>query len=358
MTPHAPPPPPRPTGNPHGTPDRFPAARLDPKSVTRAAVAAGLSLAALLGGAEAGLRAVGWPPSVEDGDALRGAALHRAVTAGPGVVALTGSSRMQLGFDAATFHARYPGRPLVNLSVDGGCGVGFLDRLAADDRFRGTAVVDLSELHMDEDFVGPARDTARRAAAAKPLDRRAAGAVAALQTRCVLAGDLRVRWKTLTAVLSGRRPAKPLFVRDADRYVAADYRGEGVATGQLEDVRAIARRRAERRGPAEPDDPAAWLRRFRRLRPCVDAIEARGGRVAFVRFPTTGEQWAEDEARHPRTLCWDRLAEALGAPTVHFRDLPTADLVCPDGSHLDRRDRPAFTAALLDALAERGVLGT
>ena len=58
-----------------------------------------------------------------------------------------------------------------------------------------------------------------------------------------------------------------------------------------------------------------------------------------------------------RARYWDRLAEHTGAITIHFHDLPRVrELPLPDGSHLDLRDAPTFTAALLDELARRGVL--
>jgi hypothetical protein len=42
---------------------------------------------------------------------------------------------------------------------------------------------------------------------------------------------------------------------------------------------------------------------------------------------------------------------------LHFRDQPgMRDLTCPDEMHLDQRDQPAFTRALVSALRERGVL--
>jgi hypothetical protein len=41
---------------------------------------------------------------------------------------------------------------------------------------------------------------------------------------------------------------------------------------------------------------------------------------------------------------------------LHFRDVPAmVRLPLPDTSHLDRRDAPAFTRALLDELGRRGL---
>ena len=64
-----------------------------------------------------------------------------------------------------------------------------------------------------------------------------------------------------------------------------------------------------------------------------------------------------DQDTYPRSAYWDHLAAATGAATLHFQDEPELTrFECPDTSHLDQRDAPAFTAALVDALARDGIL--
>ena len=79
--------------------------------------------------------------------------------------------------------------------------------------------------------------------------------------------------------------------------------------------------------------------------------------MVFVRFPTTDEHLAASEAVNPKAEFWDRFAAATRATTVHFLDYPELSRFdCPDTSHLDKRDAPAFTSALGDILVEKGVL--
>lgn len=341
----------------YGSPDRFPAARVDLRMARRAALGTLTALGLLLGGVELGLRTAGWRPSVNDASALHGWYRQQATAAGPDAVVLLGGSRMQLGFDAETFQQRHPDRPLANLALDGGSGTGFLEDLAADPNFRGTVIVDFNALHLGEAMLAESRLRAGEAKATTVSERRHARLWAAVEAASVVAGDMRFRWDAIKALLKGEAPAPPITYRAADRFVAADYRGTGATSGELQRHQLGRLERHLAAGRLEQIAPAEWLRRSAPLRESVQRIEARGGRVAFVRFPTTGAHWDIDERRYPRLQYWDRLEGQVGAPTVHFRDLPAAAaLKCPDGSHLDQRDRPAFTVALLDELGRRGVL--
>jgi hypothetical protein len=73
-------------------------------------------------------------------------------------------------------------------------------------------------------------------------------------------------------------------------------------------------------------------------------------------MPTCDERWEADERMFPKALFWDQLAARTHAMAIHFKDYPTlASFPCPDTSHLDKRDAPAFTRGLLEILRQRGV---
>ena len=69
---------------------------------------------------------------------------------------------------------------------------------------------------------------------------------------------------------------------------------------------------------------------------------------------TRGKQ---DRKEHfPKAQFWDRFAADTRAVPVHFLDVPTlAHFECPDLTHIDERDAPRFTEALLDELTRLGV---
>ena len=84
-----------------------------------------------------------------------------------------------------------------------------------------------------------------------------------------------------------------------------------------------------------------------------------GGRVVFLQMPVDGETRALEDERCPRAQNWDRLLSRTGAVGLHYLDHPElAAFRTGDGSHLDRRDAPAFTRALLRILGDRGLLPT
>jgi len=103
---------------------------------------------------------------------------------------------------------------------------------------------------------------------------------------------------------------------------------------------------------------------IRTLQLAVDAVEAmtskiegRGGRVVIFHDLVTGEYGRVYREAYPRATYWDRAASRSSAIFIHADDEPEiARLVCPDGSHLNRSDMPAFTRALLAALRRRGAL--
>jgi hypothetical protein len=94
---------------------------------------------------------------------------------------------------------------------------------------------------------------------------------------------------------------------------------------------------------------------FRQNLPAIDAmgksIQAHGGRVLFVVFPKSGYVKQTDDRRYPRSLFWDRFATGAPGLSLHFEDVPALKaFTCPDGSHLDYRDRGRFSQALAAAL--------
>jgi hypothetical protein len=91
--------------------------------------------------------------------------------------------------------------------------------------------------------------------------------------------------------------------------------------------------------------------------PAIAQIQARGGRVVYVRMPTCDERWTGDEIVFPKAQFWDQLAAQTRALTIHFKDYPElAKFPCPDTSHIESKDAPEFTRTLLDILQRHGAI--
>jgi hypothetical protein len=145
-------------------------------------------------------------------------------------------------------------------------------------------------------------------------------------------------------------PKPPYVTTHADRTRYANF-----SLTDLEDKRTRRLARIETWENEKPD-AKQWLQDALGLEPAVAAIQARGGKVVYVRMPTCDALWDADERMFPKAQFWDQLAARTHAIAIHFKDDPTlASFDCPDTSHLDMRDAPAFTRALLQVLRDRGV---
>lgn len=80
----------------------------------------------------------------------------------------------------------------------------------------------------------------------------------------------------------------------------------------------------------------------------VDKIKARGGKVLFLRMPSSDPVWSAEQQIFPRELYWDRLLKDTQSEGIHFADYPQlSKYKCPDWSHLTSDDTHAFTADLI-----------
>jgi len=99
-----------------------------------------------------------------------------------------------------------------------------------------------------------------------------------------------------------------------------------------------------------------WLSLAESYETHIRTIQDRGGDVVLIHFPESGLLWDMTSTRWPQKTYWRPFEQATAATTVHFKDDPRlANFECPDTSHLDMHDAPAFTAALLTILDEKGV---
>jgi hypothetical protein len=103
-----------------------------------------------------------------------------------------------------------------------------------------------------------------------------------------------------------------------------------------------------------PQGTDIWLAGLEPVATAVSAIQRRGGMVIFVQTPTSGELHDAENAAYPRSDYWDRLNAATGARTLASDDVPPWQAFrLLDGSHVDQRDKPAYTRAMVEALLAR-----
>lgn len=83
----------------------------------------------------------------------------------------------------------------------------------------------------------------------------------------------------------------------------------------------------------------------------VDKIKARGGKVLFIRTPSSGGYLMGEKMGYPREKYWERILSITNCPGIHFEDYPaTAHFECPELSHLKPSDAIIYTTSLVEIL--------
>jgi hypothetical protein len=85
----------------------------------------------------------------------------------------------------------------------------------------------------------------------------------------------------------------------------------------------------------------------------IDKIRSRGGRVLFVRPPSSGGYKQAEEIVYSRQEYWDKLLMYTNTPGIYYADYPeTANLICPEWSHLKPADAIIYTKNLVRTLQD------
>lgn len=93
---------------------------------------------------------------------------------------------------------------------------------------------------------------------------------------------------------------------------------------------------------------------FTEVKTAVAKIKARGGKVIFIRTPSSGGYWATEPIKYPRAEYYDKLPAITNCGSIYFKDYPDMkDFVCPEWSHLTPADAVLYTKALIGHLKEQ-----
>jgi hypothetical protein len=290
----------------------------------------------------------GFRPSVRD-DA-RAWAVERSRLR-PDSVVVVGTSRIQAGLHPHAWAENWDGRNPVQLSVVGGSPLPVLQHLAEERSFHGLVLVDALPRILFE------ATEVRSLESQRTLD---AYAEIRASPGEMLESRLRVRAQEALASQSMplaqfvrraflRRDAArlPYFSMSARRFLELDFQRADV-DGR---IATLLSQISEQGRPAVGDQIDEIIARVGRA---ADRIGARGGGLVLVHMPHDGSIRDLEEALYPRAEYWDKLAVAIDGVAIHSADhAALSSYRCPDGSHLDVRDAPAFTGALADLIREQ-----
>lgn len=327
-------------------------------------VAVVLSLV-VIGLLELRMRQAGITPNVHDTKELWASERARASALGDRALILVGDSRMQLDVDLATLAAATGLQP-VQLAIDGSHYLPVLEDLADDPEVTGMVLVGAEtwklltgyERGRGEEWVGFYRNSFR-GLWAPAVEAKLKGWVqswSALYASGIpwqrlwpllLKNDSSVRQSYISMRPSRQRDADYRLVKQPDFYFGRVLRnlGQDVDFSRIRSMNdfvvEVRKKLAE-----SPPGGGVEVAKFEYANKLINRILDRRGKIVLVNFPTSGLVREIDESRWPRAMGWDRFAASTRAPTIHFMDYPELQFELPDGSHLDVKDKVAFTTAL------------
>jgi hypothetical protein len=266
------------------------------------------------------------------------------------VIVFAGTSRIAAGISLATMRKCLPDYKVVQLGIpgDGSC-VGLLEDLADEPDFRGIVICDLDTPLLERLRWDGRRDFRdyRPPTLVSLID---CVGKAWLQGRLVCISEpLTLKMLIARQLLREASPQQPSKrQRTFSRELRYDF-------SEIRDATDTTQRETDSKDldiAGEPTDNwQDFANDVRDINRMVKRLRSRGGEVVFLRAPSTGVEWTREQKLHATPARWDRFAKNCVAPCIHFRDVPEmSDLTCPDGSHLDYRDAPQFTRALVSRL--------
>jgi len=291
-------------------------------------------------------------PSVIDDEGTW--AWHRALVAHESsrAVVLAGASRIQLGISTEVLRAELADTRVSMLAVDGRHPLATLRDLCLDQRFRGRVVCAVTPPAFLPGRIGEQSEHVEayhRTFGWGHIDPAAAGLV---QSNLAIAGLGPSVIRTFRSIVTDHALPSPIYLTThQDRSRSANY-----ALLDIEDHRARRLQKlVEARRSARRSTDDEFVVGMELAGDWIKQLQARGGAVLFIRLPTTGRHWEIDQADYPRARYWDRIGPLTGAPTLHFEDVPEMRAIdCPDGSHVDQRDKALLTRIFVRELRAIG----
>lgn len=313
-------------------------------------------------------RARGYVPTLNDTPDLWSEARARVK---PDSLVLLGTSRMLFDMDLDVLEQGLGQRP-VQLAVVGSSPYPILDDLAADETFRGTVLLDVVPAMYLAPPGSPPMEASEKALRrfrtwnhaqqwSHALGVQLEGRIAFTRQEDLTLGKLIERLPIPDRAGALVAPKMPPYFYTLDRDRRARMAPEAAVVGS--------RLQQEVTGVwlplfSLPPPPTfipieafgkmmgeAFEARFKDTARHIARIQARGGKVVFLRFPVTGPLAEREEQLAPRAATWDRLVRENGIPAIHFADhAELSAFECPEWSHLSADDSVEFTRRLVPHL--------
>lgn len=315
------------------------------------------------------LRSLGWSPSVVDSADLWVEQRKRASKLGNKALILVGASRMQLDMDMVTLREKTSLEP-IQLAIDGTSYIPVLEDLAEDPRVTGTIFVSVNAYNMRK---GKPKDTSvqwvnyykqTQGHNIEPY-RVVNNKIATLFNNSLVTRLEGAKPYTIISQLAFQKPSDGNYLTtNPDRSRDADYKkvdmpsfyasrlqrhfGESLVNQRVTFDQFFSIYKEVISKTKVVNNKISFTDNLKYLISLVNKIEARGGKVVLIRFPTGKLVWEIDNKRYPKDLFWHEIQEQH-EKSINFSDYSALNkLVTPDGSHLDYRDKKEFTKSLVN----------
>ncbi len=307
-------------------------------------------------GAEYLWRSRGFVPYVESDRALW--SIHRDIVKNhPKCVALLGSSRILADIDIETMRLSFGNQKIVQLGILGRGPVAVLKDLAEDESFCGLVICEFDIIDFSKDR-WPSSESYMNYYHeeydwANAIDRKLQLGV---EQNMASSHPAVTMHRTIEQIIRRRMLPVPPRVNTTElrQAVYDDSHVSKVASARWkQDGADFVTIKCEKM--AETLKPDVWLTNLKIVESYVTKIESRGGKIVFVRLPTTGVRRDIERELLPRKLYWDRFAAATSAMTIHFEDFKSLmGFDCVDSSHMQQKDAVPFTKVLCEIVGDGG----
>jgi hypothetical protein len=310
------------------------------------------------------LRSKGFQPTFNDDKALWADKRKEVYQAQNNATVFIGSSRIKFGLDIATWE-QLTGEKAVQLALVGTSPQAVLKDLAEDEQFKGKLIIDITEpiaFSHNPFFQKRANEALAFYKKQTPSEKLSAGINFAAESSLALLEENRFSRNTLLGDLNiPNRPgvfSMPSFPKSFDwvnrerqSYLSQMFLSNPQDIKQQTDIWKL----LVMGDPTPPMNDTVLQAVFADIKNSINKIHSRGGKVVFVRTPSSGFMGDGEAKFFPREKFWNPLLKSIGVQGLHYKDDPvTAKLICPEWSHLSPQDAIIYTQRLVAQLQQKG----
>lgn len=279
----------------------------------------------------------------------------------PAATVIIGSSRVLFGIDLDVWEEERGEKP-IQLSMEGTSPLPVLKHLSKDEGFRGTLYVgitpDLFFVSENARAMGRATKQIAYCAEETPSQKLSHKINMVLESRLVFLDEDQLGLEQLLnyVALPNREGvlAFPVFAYHFTKLSAHRQRSMTQAflnSKGLQQQQANVWATFSKMDTLPPIAGQQLMTLLDTVKVATDRIVKRGGKVIFIRMPSSGGYLVREAVKFPREQYWDKLLAYTGQKGYYFADYPLlSGFDCPEESHLTPQDARTFTRNLLEIL--------